>query len=437
MQLQNSHQLRTKALLGISLFIFFIILSSLYQQHIVKLTAQNHQLLGELELLKESSDSFLLSSRNYQQNAARDFESYNRDIKVFLKDLNADIDSFSKRITSLENKFKAHIGFALPDSLSNVADQDKDMAMLDEAINMAQIDWKTFKKGYEEKLGADEKEPRIEWGTDFIVENHPELEKSINYMTQEYSEFLQNQSLISEKILTASQVGIVIIGLLGLLWFYFRVLKRIGNTVNACIKVANGDFGHTLRIDGNDEIGVLAKAFNLVSSRSQLVMALQNQLHQVQSMEQALTVISQAAGGFLPIAWIGVFHTEEQKNLNMLSALPQQSMQSIPNKVISLEKGWGKALSNNMLTKKSVIQNKLGEYAVNNEQELFIRDLVRSHEIQSVLALPMISRKGWEGYIIFGTRKGEYNKNQTELLENLSTMMAGHFQRLSGYGTES
>ncbi len=248
---------------------------------------------------------------------------------------------------------------------------------------------------------------------------------------------MHNQGVIYEKILTVSQIGIVVMGLLGLLWFYFRVLKRIGNTVNACVKVANGDFGHTLKIDGDDEISVLAKAFNLVSSRSQLVMALQNQLHQVQSMEQALTVISQAAGGFLPIAWVGVFHTKEQKKLTLLSALSQQSIQTIPNKVINLQQGFGKKLSNNMLTKKSVIQNNLGEYAVNNEQELFIRDLVRTHEIQSVLALPMISRKGWEGYIIFGTRKGEYNKSQTELLENLSTMMAGHFQRLTGFGTGS
>ncbi len=140
-----------------------------------------------MELLKESSDSFLLSSRNYQQNAARDYDSYNRDVKVFLKDLEADIDSFSKRIVRLENKFKAHVGFALPDSLSKIADQDKDMHTLDQAITMAQTDWGTFKLGYEEKLGHDEKEPRIEWGTDFIVENHPELEKTINYMTKEYS----------------------------------------------------------------------------------------------------------------------------------------------------------------------------------------------------------------------------------------------------------
>ena len=434
MQLQNSHQIRIRALLGMALFIVSIMLNSLYQQHILTLTAHNHQLLGELKLLEGSSDSFLRSSRNYIQNVARDYESYNRDIKVFLADLNGDMKSFSARMTELQNQFKARIGFALPESLSGFAAQSDDIVMLDDSITKAQNDWLQFKQGYEEKLGDDKEQPRIEWGTEFIVANHPQIEKSIKHMIGEYSEFLNNQSKISERILTFSQIGIVVLGLLGLLWFYLRVIRRIGNTVNACVRVANGDFGHTLVIDGSDEIGVLSRAFNLVSSRSQLVMAMQNKLHTVQTADQALIVISQAAGGFLPIAWAGVMHTDDQKKLKLLNTLPKKSMQGITHKTIPLDKGLGKNLSDSMLSKKSFIQNRLGEYALNNKEELFIRDLVKTSDLTAITSVPMISRNGWEGFIIFGTRKGEYTKEQTELLENLSTMMAGHFQRLFGHG---
>ena len=434
MQLKSSNQLRIRALLGMGFFIVIVILNGFYQHHTHVLMAQNHRLLGELQLLEAGADSFFRSSRNYQQNAARDYESYYRDITVFLRDLNADIEAFSLRMASLENQFKG-LGFALP-ILTELTNQRRNIARLDSAITEAQDEWARFRQGYEEKLGDDKKEPRIEWGTDFIVANHPQLEQVIKHMTGEYSRFLANQTAISEAVLQFSEIGILVLGFLILSWFYFRVLRRIGKAANACVRLANGDFGHTLAVDGSDELGVLAKAFNLVSSRSQLVMAMQNQLYQVQTLDQALTVISQTAGGFLPIAWVGIMHVDAQKQLKLLSALPPQSSETIVAKAIAMDRGLGKQLANSILSKKPFIQSGLITYALDNERELFIRDLVKAYEIESIMAIPMVSRRGWEGVIIFGTRKGEYNQGQTELLGNLSTMMAEHFQRLSGDGTQ-
>ncbi len=431
MQKKRSIQLRFKAVLGLTVFILLVIASSLYQFKTLKLSEQNHRLLGELDQLEQLSDAFHRRSENYLTNAPRDYESYFRDVAVFHKNILQDIDQFSDSLNGISDEFNNSVGFAVPRFLLSFSGQQDLYASLSLSVQSAQDRWQTFLQGFHEKLGDNKDEPRIEWGAKYIIESHPELNKGIKHMSAEYKKFLEQQSDFASLILKTSIILITILGVLGLVWFYRRVIRRISATIDACEQVASGDFGYTLPVEGNDEISVLSKAFNTLSSRSQLVLAMLDDLQQTLSIEQALTVISKAAGSYLPLAWVGFLEVSaDKKTMTLTKALPAPTLKRWAEKSIARDKGFGEKISASMLSKEPIIINDLREYAVSNAEERFIRELVRTAQVEALMALAMTSSQGWEGVLLFASRAGEYRKDQTELLQSLSQVMANNFERM-------
>ncbi len=428
----TSYNLRLKVLIGMSLFIFLVIGSSIYQLKTLSLSEQNHSLYGELSQLKDISLAITRSSANYTENAPRDFKSYQRDVKVFHKDVLGDVEQFNQKLTSLADDINNKLGFALPPLIGDQLSDKGSYAMLNESVNRSLSNWKTFKSEFEEQLGDNKNEPRLEWGANYIQENSPNLNESIRVMVMYYQNFLEQQSFYAHSIANSSLALMVIIGILGLIWFYQRVIKRIGRTVDACEQVASGDFGYTLPIEGNDEITVLSHAFNALSSRSKLVLAMLDELQKTDTINEALNIITQAAGGYLPIAWAGFMETSPDNNaINLQHTLPVQMIHKWSHRSLDLEQGFGLQIASSLINKQPVMINKLREFAVQNPEERLLRELVRNSQVESLVALPLTSSNGWEGVLLFASRTGEYRRDQTELLEHLSNLMANNFERMN------
>lgn len=423
-----SFKLRLKLLSSLVLLLVFIVLIAFYQVRLLEQTQMNHKLLGELSKLEELSNVLPRRSQNYVNNAARDYESYRRDVKVFLVDILADVELVDRLVNDLTTDFSGSIAYALPVGLQQFFGDDA--AVLEASAANAKSAWEGFESGFQEKLGDNPDEPRIEWGAEYIIEHKDDLKMAFHDMIEEYRAFLTQQSQLAESVLQSFLVAVSIYILLVILWVYLSVFRRIGKTVDACRQVANGNFGYKLSIDGNDEMAVLARSFNLLSNRSKLVLAMLSDLQQAKSKEEALQTIIQASGGYLPVAWAGLLEVNAQGFARLAAALPMQSFNHTDSGILSKEQAFQAKLADALVTKKAFSMDNLQEYAGSHQSEAFLRQLVKVTNIEAVLAIPLVSLNGWEGVLLFGTKQGEYRKDHSELLENLSSTIALAFEHV-------
>jgi len=427
---QSSKKLRTQVLFGLGTFVLFVVCLVVYQLKVLRMSELNHRILGEVDQLEVLADQFDQSSTNYQLNAPRDPETYSRDVQVFYHDIRADVTQFAERLEDIEDQFKQNVGLAIPSSLLGLFG-GHDFATVEEVVAKTRNDWTLFHADFLEQLGTSVAEPRLEWATKYIVDNAPELKQSVRTLVNEYRTFLEDQSRISETVLKLSLVLLLVLGIASLVWFYTRVTKRVGETVDACVQVANGDFGYSLKITGNDELTVLAKAFNTLSSRSQLIVNMLSDLQQSQSIEECLTAIVQASGSYLPVAWAGFIRIDPNTRQMVLNnALPPKTLDHWEHKTIDENQKFAKQLADSLVSNEALMFNELRQYILHSPKDNFLRDLLKTTQLESLVALPLNSHQGWQGIVMFGSRSAQYRKDQTELLSKLGPSMALSFERL-------
>lgn len=426
---KNVYTLRIKVLIGLLAYLSLVALQAVYQLAAIDRAGSSHALLGELSQLERSIETLAHPSENYLANAARDFESYRRDVQVFYRDILGDFDRFGQHLEGVRTAFESGQKNSL---LAGLWSDAQSRAALANAVDNAFAEWQRFETGFQEQLGPDEAEPRLEWGTEFVVSNHPKLAMAVDNMTVRYRELLDQEQAMAASLLRGSLVALLALGLIGLYWFYRRVIRRIGSTVEACQIVAGGDFGYTLPVEGNDEISVLSKAFNSVSSRTHLVLNMMADLQQITSVEQGLAVIVQGSGNYLPVSWAGFMEvSNDGQRMSLCNAIPPKTLQGWGDRTTNAEQPFGERLAEGLISKRSIVLSELDRQVLENPEEAFLRGLVRATEIKALLALPVGNGSGWEGVLLFGSRNGEYRQDHAELLEKLAPLMASSLARIA------
>ncbi len=421
---KKSYSLRLKALGGLVVFLLLVIAQAMFQLSVLKQTEMNHTLLGQLHQIEQSIQIFPRRSQNYLDNAARDFESYRRDVKVFYKDLRGDFSQFDRQIKRVYGEFMIGEGKSLVSTIGDKTLENNANISITETGQR----WEEFYAEFLSALGSNESEPLLEAGAQYVVNNHPRLKMSVEQMVGDFRIFLAQQTEVSESVLKVSLLLLILLGIIGLVWFYRRVIRRIGNTVDACQIVAGGDFGYTLPVEGRDEITLLSKAFNTLSSRTQMVLNMMANLQQATSVEQGLAVIVQASGSYLPVAWAGFLTVSDHGHEMLLTnAIPPKTLQSWKVRTVTAEQTFGKQLTDALISGRCVTLSGLTDHVLENDKEVFLRALVRATKVESLMALPLKDNHGWEGILVFGSRSAEYRPDQTELLEKMAPLMAASF----------
>ena len=315
----TAYGLRLKVLTGMAAFATMVVAVVGFSLHILERSQQNHRLLGELEQLEEATAALTRSGANYLQNPARDFDTYERDVQVFLTEILGDINQFDSRLSRLSTKFDASTGEMVPAWIP-FTDPRASHETVALRLNGVTSQWSTVQTEFYSQLGDEQNDPRLEWGAEHLVDAMPAFSLAVMEMTDQYRAFLDDQSVLAERVLSALVILMAILGVGGIVWFYTRVIRRIGDVVDACSHVAQGEFGYSLNVSGEDEISVLARAFNTLSSRSQLVLAMLSDLQQAPSVEHALNAIVQASGTYLPVAWVGLLQAHRAEELEGMTS---------------------------------------------------------------------------------------------------------------------
>ena len=139
-------------------------------------------------------------------------------------------------------------------------------------------------------------------------------------------------------IYAISSAGMLLV--FGVIWFYFKVVRRITLTVKGCQRVAQGDFGYQLTTNGNDELSALATAFNILSARTRFVLTMLTKMHRQGSAESKVDSLWQEAGDYLPIQWLGLWKINQKDNsLTLMSMRSDRPMNNaIQQSILSVSK---------------------------------------------------------------------------------------------------
>ncbi|VAW63790.1 hypothetical protein MNBD_GAMMA10-2768 [hydrothermal vent metagenome] len=124
-------------------------------------------LVGQLRVI---SQSVVSQGVNYKQFAPRDYESYERDLKLYNRSLQSHLSDYSAIIKGFETRI-------LPADLTGKSEPvycNWDEPSIRQ-LNKTASNWRTFEAGLLKSLGSDKAQPRLESAAEYIVENGESL----------------------------------------------------------------------------------------------------------------------------------------------------------------------------------------------------------------------------------------------------------------------
>lgn len=249
------------------------------------------QLSDDISLSKKMSKMEQLvalikeQSIQYGENAPRDYESYNRDLKVYYSQLQDNLKTINQMIGQTAHDFY---------NRSSTTDFLLDQSLLEKnqmAFSAMEQKLATFNSGFQEQMGNNLEEPRLEWGNSYILADESGLFAQIADTNMVFEDLVsaQKQATVNFNWLIMGLIALILIAMLA--WLNHTVVRRIVRVARACREVALGNYGLRLSDLRDDEIGQLVSDFNQLSNRSKSILTLLDQLHKARDKQQAINTI--------------------------------------------------------------------------------------------------------------------------------------------------
>lgn len=390
--------------------------------YLTLLAEENHasqDLLSQVRQLQVQGQAIQRRGVTYAGNAPRDFGPYERDMIIFYPDFVRDLTAFDQNLKAVSKA-----ATALPSGYLHAASGG-----LIATVEKMQTGWNTFQRGFQDKLGPNPAEPRLEWGAEYVRDNQALINSLTGDLINMVDQAVQARLQKNAELTTAAVIGAGVFLLLVVLWFYFSIVRRISLTVAGCQRVAQGDFGYQLPVQGNDELTTLAQAFNSLSARTRFVLTMLSKMHRSGSAESKITSLWTEASGYLPIKWMGLWEVDAAtSSMRLLSLRADKPIAEATLKTLENHASTDTSLINMSREMQPTKSDKLTEYVLKTPNARFLRELVKTERLNSALLVPLTSDDGWKGLLMFVTDSpAAYTADQVELMGNLSSYMANGF----------
>ncbi|GAB4181592.1 MAG: hypothetical protein Tsb002_01680 [Wenzhouxiangellaceae bacterium] len=415
--------LQTKVMGGLGLFFLFFVSVLFYTSWAFQRSADDQQILQRIGQLELTLSNVNQSSQRYLEVAPRDYESYFRDVAIFHKEVMSDIDILGQGIGRLDSDYAE---FAAAGWLATSLGLGGRDPQLESSISQLQQQWTTFRAGLQEQLGDNENEPRLEWGAQFISNQAPALAEQLTLTQGEFNRVLEADVQRTKLLSNIAFVAAIVFAAIGVAWFYFGVVRRIRLTRDGCRRVAQGDFGYQLPTAANDELGELVQAFNSLSARARLVLAVLDRLHDEQTSEEAAQILWEETRDALGAQWFALANVDHRE-VSIHHAHPDDALQQIrePQNIGDKEQAFRDALNK----KRPQYFPDLLRHSVANANARFIRDLHKSG-YRSALFVPLIGETGHQCVMVLATQRPKaFNVEQITLLHRIGPMIAHQLER--------
>ena len=375
------------------------------------------QVAGKLEV---TAQQLAFQGMNYKENAPRDYATYYRDVRLYYQDLMSQVRTFDAIVQDLGRGDLSPELTGLSHSVMPMLD-DRGKA----ALARLEAVWREYKAGLMEKLGDDPAEPRLEWASEFVIAHGDELkEATADFVTQA-------RRVVSERlehINRANRIGLaamLVLALLTVLWFVMRVLRPLRQAERGFRRVARGDFGHRIAVNGVTELKEMTASFNTLSERLHRLFRLIDRLQQGSDLTETLHFVRDEFSPLLPLDWVGaLFTTRDGAGLTLdqvagEGVTPQRPQRSFP-------------LSDPLLlraleTDETTHVDHLAATGAGSQDSPVLAYLA-AMDLGSAIILPFRDQDAIRGFLIFAARRpAAYTAAHLELLSNVGQLITHSF----------
>jgi len=413
--------LKTQIAAVLILQIILIIAISGFSYFQLDLRKHDYAILNLTGQLRVISQLIYTQSQNYKKAAPRNYESYDRDLNLFNKDLQRHITSYRTIIESFEQR-ELHVG------LSGEAEPiycNWDQASIN-ALNRAARVWREFESGLLLALGEDGGQPKLESAAEYIINHGETIQKSSNELASAFQVMMEIKLDNISYLNNLAVLGFVIINLLLLTAFVYKVFRPLDSTRRSFEMVANGNLTYQVKVESKNEISSLAHSFNSLTQRLSALFRLTDRIHQANNLDDSLKSFHHEFKAFLPIDWVGLVRcvpgtnkfTLERMYTDIKCDLHENDQFHISEEILQM------AAQNN----RPVDINQL-----NTKVDSLLLDKLRQSQLYSVLAIPLECLSHDVVILLLAARKNDaYDQQHLEFLENISAQLSHSLDKTIG-----
>lgn len=424
MKLGTGNWLQVKVVAGLTALVLG---ASALVGYLTVLAEENHasqELLSRVRQLEVHGQAIQRRGLTYANNAPRDYGPYDRDVVIFYPDFMRDLDAFDRQLESV-----AKAAAALPSGPFHAASHS-----LLQRVNEVQAGWKSFRRGFQEKLGEVADEPRLEWGAEYVRDNQALINSLTGALIKTIEQTIQQRLDRNDQLNAIAIAAAGALLLLGIIWFYASVVRRISLMVRGCQRVAQGDFGYQLAVSGHDELTRLARAFNSLSARTRFVLTMLTEMHRSGTVDSKIESLWTQASGYLPIQWLALWETGETgESMRLIALRSDKPVSDTARRMLeNTAQNDIHVLRASQNARPTKFDN-LPEYIVATPTARMLRELVKIEKQNSVMMVPLASGDGWHGLLmIAAAQPNAYTDEQVKLMGNLSRHLANGLAHADG-----
>jgi response regulator RpfG family c-di-GMP phosphodiesterase/HAMP domain-containing protein len=303
--------------IGLAVFVIFLLLAASLGYTLYALNLRQHDYLilnltGQLRVLSQTMTE---QSINYAQQAPDDFDKYDHDLKNYWPNLQKQLNLFEKITLSLESRvIDAELGGHGKHSKIQCTWDDRSRLQMD----ITGADWRKFKKGLDEKIGNNLKEPQLNYAAEYISQNGNKLIKSSERLAIAFKDMME-EKLDFIRLFQWISFGVGLLFLMMILAILYRyIFKPLNTTIIGFSQVANGNFEYQLPVGQRNEIGQMTHAFNRLTKRLSSMFKLTERINQGKKLEETLEFVYEEFQSFVPFDWVGVFFSSPDSKYFLL-----------------------------------------------------------------------------------------------------------------------
>jgi len=420
MKTKLSNKIQKQVLFGfVALLSMYFITASVQWQALQGATHQAY-IFSQITRLQQQVTEILKRSQHYKNNAPRDFESYNRDVALFYNDIVKQIEIVGEGYNSILNEKESPLSDTLYRGFSVKVKKDVEFgyALLS--------NWNTLVTQFYIALGEDKKKPRLEWGADSLVKELPKYTLKLNEWVENHKKLQQEKFEFLKNVIVILLSSAILFSLFGMFWVYQKLLKRVRRTAIACKRVADGEFGYQVPNNQRDEIGQLIDAFNDLSSRTEAILTLVDQLANAKSNRELIEAISNRKQ-LIKCSWFGLMLLSNDKaSIELMVTNRENCLSRWSFKDVVFSKGeFASTVEESLMTNETLIINDVPQSSIEDPHARFLRAFAIQSSCNSLALVPLKINGRTLGALALGRdEKHAWNKDELQLLENLNELIS-------------
>ena len=237
----------------------------------------------------------------YAMQAPDDYVKYERDLKLYGRDLGEQLVLVDRIVDSLKSRRLSPELTGRHDAITCTWDERSRQQMA-----LTADDWAGFRAGLQRALGDDTASPRLTWAAEYVARHGAGMARSSDRLALAFQDMMEAK-LDRIRLFQIASGGLAILLLaLVALAARLKVLRPLQETVVGFGRVARGDLKHRVPVLTGNEIGQMTEAFNSLTERLQALFHLTDRVNQGSRLDEMLDFVLTEFRVFIPVDWVGV-----------------------------------------------------------------------------------------------------------------------------------